>query len=1036
MPWEPNRVGTSVADEHVAASTTMSMNRGEGMSSRCSLRKSVLSIALGICLTSAVIAPAGAQNVTGAVAGRADAGVQVTVINAATGMSRTVTVGSDGTYRLSQLPPGDYVLRAMRNDQPVGSPVTVTVSLASTTTVNLDDSGALDMQVIQVYGEKVINRVDVNSTETATNLNRAELSRLPVDQSLGSVALLAPGVVAGNSVFGGISFGGSSVAENQVYINGLNVTDVYRRQGNSTAPFGFFEEFQIKTGGYSVEFGRSTGGVINASVRSGGNEFLGGLEATFEPEGLSSSGEDHVFVHQNPDAFPTTYVRRSRDKSNFTKLNAWASGPIVKDRLFFFAMYELQDANSGNTNNTGSSWTRTSADNGFWGSRLDWNLSDDHQLSLVAFSDQGDSVASAYAYDWDSGQVGDYAGDTMRDYGGKNGTLTYTGYFGEDLVVKAMYGENNRRGYSRSLLDGSCAPVSLDGSYAGAGDLTGDVLGCHPTGSSVLSQRDTRQIGRLDVEWALGTHMLRFGVDQEVLTTNQSSFYPGPGGVSLRAMTRAAGTEIWDTSGVFLADTTDVIQARRKVTGGEFETVNSAYYLEDNWSVTSNLLLNLGVRIDNFSNKTADGVAFIDIDNLVAPRLGFSWDVKGDGNTKLFGNLGRYYLPITNILSTSFAGGLVDEFSYFKLNGWESKSNPVTGAAYKAPIVGAQIGPTDTRLNTGASDLRSIFPRDLEAVYQDEMILGFEQAVSPAWSWGVNATYRRMNRAIEDTRISHSDCPGNFNFPVLNPGEKNTLWCTTLNGGQGGWLTIDTSKDGYVKTNGEVVGYKRPKREYKALELQLDRAWDDDWAFNATYLWSKSTGNFEGLVNSDTGYGDTGMVQYYDHPAVNERYGVLFNDHTHQLKLRGTYKLNDMFSFGGTMTVLSGGPITAYGTYWPGDNRAAGTSNEFSGGGSGWICVAKCNESYANRVYEFTGLGDFGRMPWTYNLGASVTWTLPVPGIDLKARLSVYNLLDQQAEIRVRTRYEVTPGVYRETFGEGSNWQTPRWAQLVVTYNF
>jgi hypothetical protein len=59
-----------------------------------------------------------------------------------------------------------------------------------------------------------------------------------------------------------------------------------------------------------------------------------------------------------------------------------------------------------------------------------------------------------------------------------------------------------------------------------------------------------------------------------------------------------------------------------------------------------------------------------------------------------------------------------------------------------------------------------------------------------------------------------------------------------------------------------------------------------------------------------------------------------------------------------------------------------------------------------------------------------------VEGIDLKARLSVFNILDDQHVVRTRTRYEVTPGVYRQTFGEGSNWQSPRWAQLVVTYNF
>ena len=1006
------------------------------MSSTRNLRKSVLSIAMGLCLTSLVAAPVFAQSATGAVAGRAGAGTQITVTNTATGLSRTVTAGKDGSYRIGQLPPGSYNLAAGG-----GAALPFSVDLGNTTTVNLTGAGdPTNLEAVQVIGSKVINRVDVHSTETATVIDRQELARMPVDQSIGSVALLAPGVIAGNSSFGGISFGGSSVAENQVYINGLNVTDFYRRQGNSSAPFAFFDQFQVKTGGYSVEFGRSTGGVVSASVRSGGNEFHGGAELTFEPAAFSARKDDHVFVHPKD---PTTYVLGSNDQSSFYKANVWASGPIVKDRLFFFAMYEQRDTHSGYTNNTGSTWSDYKAGNGFWGTRLDWNITDDHQLSLMAFSDKGDSTTAGYGYTWATSAIGAPTGDSYSDFGGKNYTLTYTAHVGDNFTAKAMYGENDRNGFNRSELDQYCNGVSLDGSYAGAGALTGKVRGCHPTGNSILSQNDTRKIGRLDFEWALGSHLLRFGLDQENLTTVQSSFYPGPGGVALRAMTRAAGSEIWDTSGVFLPTTTDVIQARRKVTGGNFETVNNAYYVEDNWNVTDNFLLNLGVRIDNFKNQDTDGNAFIDITNLVAPRMGFSWDMKGDGTTKLFGNLGRYYLPITNIISTSFAGGMIDEYSYYQLTGWEQKANPVTGAPYMAPILGAQIGPTDTRMNTGASDLRSIFPRDLKAVYQDEAIVGYERAISESWSWGVNATYRRMERTIEDTRITHSSCASGFDWPIINPGEKNTLWCEDTGNGQGGWVVLDSANDGYVKTNGEVIGYKRPKREYKALEFQVDRAWDGKWSFNASYLWSKSSGNFEGPVNSDTGYNDTGMVQYYDHPAVNERYGVLFNDHTHQIKLRGAYKLNDMWSFGSTLTALSGGPITAYGTYWPGDNRAAGTSSEFNGGGSGWICVDKCSAAtggpgwtYASRVFERTPLGAFGRMPWTINWGASVTWTMPVPDVDLKVRLSVYNLLNRQEEVRVRTRYEVTPGVYRQTFGEGSLWSSPRSAQLVLTYNF
>ena len=88
-----------------------------------------------------------------------------------------------------------------------------------------------------------------------------------------------------------------------------------------------------------------------------------------------------------------------------------------------------------------------------------------------------------------------------------------------------------------------------------------------------------------------------------------------------------------------------------------FETEASAMYLEDVWSITPNLVLNLGVRVDNFDNKTAIGTSFIKMDNLFSPRLGFSWDMKGDGSTKLFGNLGRYYLPVANTVNYTFAGG-------------------------------------------------------------------------------------------------------------------------------------------------------------------------------------------------------------------------------------------------------------------------------------------------------------------------------------------------------------------------------------------
>ena len=118
--------------------------------------------------------------------------------------------------------------------------------------------------------------------------------------------------------------GGSSIAENTVYINGLNVTDFYNRVGSSSVPYAFYKEFQVKTGGYSVEFGRTTGGVINAVTRSGTNEFEYGTEVAWEPSWLQSEKKNRF----NPDGSPR--IIGSYDDYDRTSATFYASGPIVR----------------------------------------------------------------------------------------------------------------------------------------------------------------------------------------------------------------------------------------------------------------------------------------------------------------------------------------------------------------------------------------------------------------------------------------------------------------------------------------------------------------------------------------------------------------------------------------------------------------------------------------------------------------------------------------------------------------------------------
>ncbi len=349
--------------------------------------------ALGVALIALSCAHAG--NDDGSVVGRTVPGAVVTVVSPTTGLTRAVSADAQGNYRFPFLPVGDYVLKASKDNAPVGKPLDVTVSLGNATTVNIGSESA-ELETIEVTATRVVTAVDVTSMEQATNITREELRRLPVDQNIESVALLAPGVNAGRASFGGISFGGSSIAENSFYVNGLNVTDFYNRNGFSEAPFAFYQEFQVKTGGYSVEFGRSTGGVVNAVTRSGGNDFHYGAELTTEPAAWQASSHD--YIRSNGDR----YITASKDENSLTKLNLFASGAVVRDKLFFFLMYEARDAQPRNTNNAGTVITDNKSGDGFWGGKLDWHINQSNLLELMAFSDKNKNTGDVFDYNFDT----------------------------------------------------------------------------------------------------------------------------------------------------------------------------------------------------------------------------------------------------------------------------------------------------------------------------------------------------------------------------------------------------------------------------------------------------------------------------------------------------------------------------------------------------------------------------------------------------------------------------------------------------------
>ena len=989
--------------------------------------KSAMYIAMGMSLAAALPANiAHAASGDGSLVGKlvdasnkplADA--EVTVVNPETGFTRTVKADADGNYRFPHLPVGKYQVNATKSGAVLGKLAEVTVSLGSATTADVT-VGAITLEEIQVLGTRIVNIVDVKSTESATNITREDLERLPVERDIMSVALLAPGLSKGDSGLCaggncGVSFSGSSIAENTVYINGLNVTDFYNRVGFSAAPYAFYKEFQVKTGGYSVEFGRTTGGVINAVTRSGTNEFEYGTEIAWEPSFLQSAKRDHFDSSGNP------YIIGSHDEYDRTNATVYASGPIVQDKLFFFALYEARNYTPDYTSDSGNTFYEAKSDDAFWGAKVDWQINDRHLLEFLAFSDKNEETRDSFGFEYPAGTVGSFENTRFTNSGGLSWSTTYTGYLTDSLSMKVLYGENDRDFSRFSNNDVECSRVR-DLRPGGAGDV-----GCTST-ASVTERTDTREAARVDFEWELGEHQLRFGFDHESNTSAHEQFYPGPD--RLLYEVRRTNTGVLD-NGFVVAAGSDYVRTRQNEVNGEFETINEAFYLEDNWSITDRVVLNAGVRLEGFDNKNSDGDSYIKIDNMVAPRFGFSWDVKGDNRSKLFGNAGRYFLPVANVINIKQAGGFLDERNFYQFLGFENFD--YNGTTRQRPILGAQLGPADDSQGDGSvGDLRGEVDHDMDPVYQDELILGFQSMIDDKWSWGVRGIYRRLNNAIDDMEITSNGVlcdgePTGVGFVMGNPGETLTVFSdTNCDGENDAFVNIDTSKAGWAlfDEDGNYVGergYSKPKRDYKALEFMVDRAWDDHWSMNATYTLSFSKGNAEGPVNSDTDFADTGRTEAFDDPWVNlGGFGYLPNDHRHAIKLRGAYALNESWEIGATLSALSGSPISAF-----------GTGNPFDG--TSYHSFYILNETTGE--YELHERGSEGRTPWIFDVGANVTFRHSFAVTELNVNLSVYNLFNQQRITEVDQSLDSVPNGNPD-YLIGTGYQAPRYAVLTLKLDF
>jgi hypothetical protein len=976
----------SVSSVQTCASATASVTR--------KLVSGLAATALLFGLASSAYAQQAGGSVRGTVDG-ADSGTVVEVVDVSRGTTKSESA-SDGDFRFDNLNPGEYEVRVIQNGAVVDT-AKVSVALASATTVNMATTAEAIEEIITT-GTRLA-ALDTSIAESGLVIDAAALLEMPVQRDMTSVALLAPGTSRGDYRFGdngNVAFAGASIAENTSFINGLNTTNFRTGIGFSQVPFEFYETLQIKTGGYSAKYGRSLGGVMNAKSKSGSNDWDFGA---------------NVYYVTETDQSPDTYLAANNlDEDDETTFDVYASGPILKDRLFFYALYSDNQQDQRYAGIQEGRDYDYEQDEGFWGVKLDAYITDNHHLEYTAFSDERTGVEGVYNFDGDAQERGSYVGDTLYERGGDNWIATYTGDLTDNLTLSVSYGENK---YNRTTAPASAAiPVVYQYTTAGGFQAQGEW-----SNFTVSAGEDKREMTRVDIQWVLGNHDLSFGLDSE---TNYSD-----------EATVNSGGVYWlldpnnEYNGCSLVDCPDGganVRKRTYSVGGSFETTSDAFYIQDTWEINDNWTVELGMRNETFENLNAEGGVFVKIDDQWAPRLAAVWDPAGDGRSKVFANYGLYYLPIAANTNIRMAGNETYIHDYFA---WD-------GVCQNADRTPCNIASTtwDQRIfgDGTVPDTRSVTDLNIDPMYQSEIILGYQRTLDSGVEVGIKGIWRELETTIEDVAIDAA---------VIDYYNSTGSWDEDIAGGDtvedvftgfhqyvltvpGKTMSVYIpEQDETINLTAEQLGYPEAVRKYGAVEFTFARPFDGRWGLDMSYTWAHSYGNHEGYVKSDNGQDDAGITQNFDQPGLTDySYGNLPNDRRHTIKAFGTYALDSGLRFGANVLWQSGRPLSCFGVH-PTDEFAYeyGADSHFCGG-------------------EPVKRGSLGTTPDILNVDFSAQYNWDMGNTNVLLTLDVFNVFNSQNATVLNEFYESDSGVADSDYGLVRQYQAPRTVRLSARLNF
>jgi hypothetical protein len=544
-------------------------------------------------------------------------GAEVSLKNTETGYSYAAVTRPDGQFLFSGIEPGQYELtvKLAGFNGHVRKGLTLNVGARISLTIKL--TPATVEQEVTVVADAPL--VEVTKSEISSVVGRKEIDDLPVvSRSFTQLAILKAGTAgSGSDIRSGAQPGGSS----EVLVDGVSNEFHYYNTMRSDLPADAIQEFRVLVNQFGAEYGNATAVVLHAITRSGTNEFKGRAYGFYRDEALDAKN----------------YFATEKEAFSQYRFGGFLGGPIIKDKLHFFASYE------GARNKTYSVVTSPLVQPETIPVK---NVNDQALIKLNYQLNEKNMLSFRYTRDYPRGFNQGVGGYNTRDlsYDSVQYDNVFQGnwtFYPTDNTMNELRSQYSYRWMETKGNEMSGSPDNYQ-IYRPSGSF-GKYWG------NPMTWPEKRFQVNDNFNVFLDKHSLKMGFDIDDVDSSV--------------------TNMWGSPGMYFFDTDDPFDPAVESTYPYMFRWNAAapshehshmtsygFFVQDSWRVFPRLTLNLGLRYSIYKFEQNPDQERFEVNNGLNwdPRIGFSWDPVGDGKTAIRGGVGKYTnSPMGNVVYAS-----------------------------------------------------------------------------------------------------------------------------------------------------------------------------------------------------------------------------------------------------------------------------------------------------------------------------------------------------------------------------------------------